>query len=371
MTDIPANADLYFRPTGFVDAPFGLDGQVKRLAGGMLWFGAFDVIVVEGGERRQGRLVPVERLEAFLSGLADWQREKARAAIARIEAPRTSLEIGERRITFEEPRIVGILNVTPDSFSDGGRFAGEPDKAAEAGFAMAADGAALIDVGGESTRPGAADVWEGDEIERTVPVIERLARSGTAVSIDTRKASVMEAALAAGAGLVNDVSGLGFDERAIGVVRDTGCPVIVMHHAGKAHELHAEPDYADPLIEVYDWLADRVEVLVEAGIAREKIVVDPGIGFGKALRDNLAILNGLALFHGIGCPVMLGASRKRMIGALSNEVPADKRLGGSLALTMLGLGQGAQLIRVHDVFDSVQALHVWRGLRDQALTVKN
>lgn len=367
MTDIPANADLHFRPTGFVDAPFGLDGQVRRLAGGMLWFGAFDVIVVEGGARRQGRLVPVERLEEFLAGLADWQQEKARAAIARIEAPRAAFDLGERRIGFDEPRIVGILNVTPDSFSDGGRFEDAPDQAAEAGFAMAADGAALIDVGGESTRPAAADVWEGDEKERVLPVIERLARSGTAVSIDTRKASVMEAALEAGAGMVNDVSGLRFDERAIEVVRDAGCPVIVMHHGGKPHELHPEPRFTDPLIEVFDWLADRVDTLVAAGIARDRIVVDPGIGFGKALRDNLAILNGLALFQAIGCPVMLGASRKRMIGALSNEAPADKRLGGSLALTMHGLAQGAQLIRVHDVPESVQALHVWRGLRDQAL----
>lgn len=367
QTQVSPAADLYFRPTGFVDAPFGLDGQVKRLAGGMLWFGAFDIIVAEGGQRRQGRLVPVERLEDFLAGLADWQQERARAAIARIEAPRNALRLGERRIAFEEPRIVGILNVTPDSFSDGGEHAGDSEKAAEAGFAMAADGAALIDVGGESTRPGAADVWEGDEKERVVPVIERLARSGSAVSIDTRKASVMEAALAAGAGLVNDVSGMRFDERSIGVVRDAGCPVIIMHHAGKAHELHAEPNYSDPLIEVYDWLADRVDNLVAAGIARDRIVVDPGIGFGKALRDNLAILNGLALFQGIGCPVMLGASRKRMIGALSNEAPANRRLGGSLALTMHGLAQGAQLIRVHDVPESVQALHVWRGLRDQAL----
>ena len=163
----------------------------------------------------------------------------------------------------------------------------------------------------------------------------------------------MEAALAAGAGLVNDVSGLRFDDRSIAVVRDAGCPVIVMHHAGKPNELHAEPSYSDPLIEVYDWLADRVDVLTEAGIARDKIVVDPGIGFGKGVRDNLAILNGLSLFQGIGCPVMLGASRKRFIGAMSNGAPADRRLGGSLALTVLGANQGAQLIRVHDVAESV------------------
>ncbi|HYZ47335.1 MAG TPA: dihydropteroate synthase, partial [Sphingomonas sp.] len=222
-------------------------------------------------------------------------------------------------------------------------------------------------VGGESTRPGAEAVWEGDEITRVVPVIERLARAGVAVSIDTRKAAVMEAALAAGAGLVNDVSALLYDERALEVVVRVGCPVILMH-TGDPKDLHHRALGAEPLLEVYDWLDARVAAVEAAGVPRARIIVDPGIGFGKTMADNLALLNGLALFQGLGCAVMLGASRKRMIGALSNEAPADRRLGGSVALALHGATQGAQLLRVHDVPETMQALRVWRGLRDQALT---
>jgi dihydropteroate synthase len=367
MTDISPSASLYFRPIAFVDAPFGLDGKVMRLAGGLLWFSAFDVIVVDGGERTAPRLVTVEALEDFLAALTDEQAATARITILRISETRAPFQLGERVLRFDEPRIAGILNITPDSFSDGGKHSEDPEAAADAGFAMSASGAALIDVGGESTRPGAADVWEGDEMARIVPVIERLAASGVAISVDTRKAAVMEAALAAGATIVNDVSALRFDDRALELVAKAGCPVIIMHHAGKAHELHADPNYRDPLIEVYDWLDNRIEELVAGGVARDRIVVDPGIGFGKALQHNLSLINGLSLFHGLGCPIMLGASRKRLIGALSNEAPTEDRLGGSLSLVTLAAAQGVQLIRVHDVPESVQALHVWRGLRDAAL----
>lgn len=367
MTEIPSSASLYFRPTGFVEAPFGLDGQVMRLAGGLLWFSAFDVIVVDGGERLAPRLVPIDALDDFVGSLTDAQAERARIVIARIGEPRVPFQLGDRVLRFDEPRIAGILNVTPDSFSDGGRHSDDPEGAADAGFAMSARGAAMIDVGGESTRPGAADVWEGDEMERVIPVIERLAASGVAVSVDTRKAAVMEAALSAGAAIVNDVSALRFDDRSLALAAEAGCPIVIMHHAGKGHELHADPVYRDPLVEVYDWLENRIAELVEGGVARDKIVVDPGIGFGKALQHNLALINGLSLFHGLGCPIMLGVSRKRFIGALSNEAPAEERLGGSLALVTLGAAQGVQLLRVHDVAESVQALHVWRGLRDAAL----
>lgn len=367
MTDISPSASLYFRPTAFVNAPFGLDEKVMRLAGGLLWFSAFDVIVVDGGERGQPHLVTVEALDDFLAALSDEQAAAARITIARISEARAPFQLGERVLRFDEPRIAGILNITPDSFSDGGRHYDDPQAAADAGFAMSARGAALIDVGGESTRPGAADVWEGDEIERVIPVIERLAASGIAISVDSRKAAVMEAALAAGASIVNDVSALRFDDRSLELVAKAGCPVIIMHHSGRAHELHADPNYRDPLIEVYDWLEARIGILVAGGVVHKKIIVDPGIGFGKALQHNLSLINGLSLFHGLGCPIMLGASRKRLIGALSNEAAAEDRLGGSLSLVTLAAAQGVQLIRVHDVPESVQALHVWRGLRDAAL----
>lgn len=367
MIDIPPSASLYFRPTAFVDAPFELDGRILKLAGGSLWFSAFDVTIADGGERLTPTLVTVEAMDGFLATLSDAQSDHARSVIARIVAPRGSLALGERVLRLDEPRIVGILNITPDSFSDGGQYYDDPQGAADAGFAMSAAGAALIDVGGESTRPGAADVREGDEVERVVPVVERLAASGIAISLDTRKASVMDAGFAAGAHIINDVSALRFDDRALDLVAKAGCPVIVMHHAGKSHELHATPNYRDPLVEVYDWLEARIDVLMAKGILRERIIVDPGIGFGKALQHNLALINGLSLFHGLGCPLMLGASRKRLIGALSQEAPVDERLGGSVALVTMAAAQGVQFIRVHDVQESVQALHIWRGLKDAAL----
>src|SRR5687768_14307390 len=350
---------IYLRPAAFVDAPFGLDGRVARLAGGLSWFSAVELIGDGGTE-----LVPVDALEARLAGLGD----AAQAAWASLIAPRPPLLLGERVIRFDQPQVVGILNVTPDSFSDGGRFA-DVEAAAAAGQAMAAAGAAIVDVGGESTRPGATPVWEGDEAARVVPAVKRLAAAGTAVSVDTRKAAVMEAALGAGAAMVNDVSALTWDPRAAEVVARTGCPVVLMHHQGSPETMQQAPRYDRPvLFEVYDWLEERIAAAAAAGIERTRIIVDPGIGFGKTVQHNLQLLNGLSLLHGLGCPVMLGASRKRMIGALSNEAPADKRLAGSVALALKGADQGVQLLRVHDVPETVQAVKVWRGLRDAALT---
>ncbi len=356
-------ARTYLRPTGFVDSPFGHDGKVARLAGGLGWFSAVETIREDGG-RISRELIPVERIEAAIDNMpAD-----AECLWGGLTAPRSPLAVGERTIRLDQPQVVGIVNVTPDSFSDGGKHQ-DPAVAAEAGHAMSAAGAAMVDVGGESTRPGAKPLWEGDELERVLPVVDQLARSGTAVSIDTRKAAVMEAALAAGAGLVNDVSGLTFDDRAAQVVADAGCPVVLMHHQGDPETMQQAPHYDRPvLLEVYDWLEARVEAAVAAGIERGHIILDPGIGFGKNVQHNLQLLNGLSLLHGLGCPIMLGASRKRMIGALSGEAPADQRLAGSLALALKGAEQGVQLLRVHDVAETVQALRIWRGMRDAALT---
>lgn len=345
---------IHLRPVQFVDTPIGRDGEVARLAGGMQWFAGYEV--VEGGAKRTLSLADFETT----LGAND---ERAASLHAAITAPRAPLVLGERTLRFDQPLVAGILNVTPDSFSDGGA---QPDPVA-AGVAMAAAGAALVDVGGESTRPGAELVWEEDEKKRVEPVVRGLAAAGTLVSVDTRKAVVMEAALGAGAAIVNDVAALLWDDRALEVVAKAGCPVVLMHSPDPAKGPHGEGGYANVLTDVYDWLEARVAAVVAGGVDRAKIVIDPGIGFGKSLADNLALLNGLAMFHGLGCPVMLGASRKRMIGALSNEAPADQRLGGSVTLALKGAEGGVQLLRVHDVAETVQALKVWRGLRDQAL----
>jgi dihydropteroate synthase len=262
---------------------------------------------------------------------------------------------------------MGIVNVTPDSFSDGGQYA-EAEAAAAAGARMAAQGAAIIDVGGESTRPGAKPVWEGDEIERVLPVVRQLAGGGTAVSIDTRKSAVMREAVAAGARMINDVSALTFDPEAAQCAATLGQPLVLMHHQGSPETMQEDPRYGDVLIDIYLWLEGRIAAAEAAGVERSRILIDPGFGFGKNVSHNLELMNGLAMLHGLGCPIVLGASRKRTIGALSGEAPADQRLGGSVALALKAAEQGAQIIRVHDVFESVQALKVWRGLRDQALT---
>ena len=355
---------LYLRPTAFVDAPFGYDGQVLRLAGGLCFFSQIELIEVRDNARVRQTLLPVEALESHINSLPTEMAEQAKRVIGNLTRPRAPLKVGPRNIPLDQPQVMGILNVTPDSFSDGGAHADPAGLALD----MLRNGAALIDVGGESTRPGAKPVWEGDEIARVEPVVRMLAAGGAAVSIDTRKAGVMEVALDAGAGLVNDVSALSWDDRALGVVAARGCPVVLMHHQGNPETMQHDPQYNDVLIEVYDWLDARIETAVAAGVDRANILIDPGIGFGKTLRHNLAILNGLSLFHGLGCPIVLGASRKRSIGALSGEAPADQRLGGSVALATLGAAQGVQMLRVHDVFETVQALRVWRGLRDEALS---
>jgi dihydropteroate synthase len=352
----------YLRPTAFVDAPFGHDGKVARLAGTMLWFAAVERVTLDEGRRASAELVPVERVDELLAlgGAAE-------QAWRNLTSPRAPLQLRERIVRLDQPQVAGILNVTPDSFSDGGGFA-DGEAAAQAGFAMAEAGAAIVDVGGESTRPGARPVWEGDEIERVLPIVTRLAAGGTAVSIDTRKAAVMGAALGAGAAMVNDVSALTYDEKSAELVAGAGCPVVLMHHLGTPETMQQAPSYDRPVpFAVYDWLEARIAAAEEAGIERSRIVVDPGIGFGKTVQHNLDLLNGLALLHGLGCPIMVGASRKRMIGALSGEAPADGRLAGSLALALKAVEQGAQLLRVHDVPETVQALRIWRGLRDAAL----
>jgi len=360
------DARVYCRPACFVDRPHELDDGCLRIADTMVWFAAWHVSLRDNDSVRSA-IVPVSELGDWIAAMPDRLAQAAKAQRAAVVRPRGTLQLGERIVRLNEPQLMGILNVTPDSFSDGGKHV---DKAAagEAGFALASAGAAIVDVGGESTRPGAPLVWEGDEIDRVESVVSALAKGGVAVSIDTRKAGVMEAALAAGATIVNDISALRYDERAMEVVVKAGCPVVLMHSPSAKSDPHEGGGYAHVLFDVYDMLAERVAACTAAGVDPAKIIVDPGLGFGKGVADNLALINGIALFHTLGCPILFGASRKRMIGALDNEAPADARLGGSVALHYQAATQGAQLLRVHDIAENRQALRVWRGLRDTALT---
>ncbi|WP_296677834.1 dihydropteroate synthase [Novosphingobium sp.] len=354
----------YLHPIALAASPQSEEGDALRLAGGLVYASRFAVIAREGGRVTSRIRYTLSELRAALADLP--------AAVCHqfenLQRIPAALQCGTRTIRLDQPQVMGILNMTPDSMSDGGQFLDKPDAANEHASAMLEAGAALIDVGGESTRPGAAAVWEGDELKRVIPAVERLAGAGAAISIDTRRPAVMEAALAAGAHVINDVSALRHDPRSMAFAAGTGAPVVLMHAPGEGDDLHGNAAYGDVVLDVFDWLGARRDAAVAAGIARDRIVLDPGIGFGKSVAENLALINALPLFHALGQPLLLGASRKRMIGALSNEAPAHQRLGGSLALALKGMDAGVQLLRVHDVPETVQAVRVWRGLRDAALT---
>lgn len=264
-------------------------------------------------------------------------------------------------LALDRPRIVGIINVTPDSFSDGGRFLAANAAIARA-LELEAQGADMLDIGGESTRPGAADIDIEEEWRRIGPVVTELARrSRITLSVDTRNAEVMRRAVAAGARIINDVSALTHDPESLAVAAGSCLPVILMHAQGDPRTMQVDPRYDDVVLDVTDVLSARVAACLAAGIARERIIVDPGIGFGKTPAHNLALLGSLSILHGLGCAIMLGASRKSFIARIAGGAGEDGRLPGSLAAALLGAAQGVQFLRVHDVAATRQALAVWEG----------
>ncbi|HWK42924.1 MAG TPA: dihydropteroate synthase [Croceibacterium sp.] len=359
---------LYIQPLTLVSGPQAVAGDAVRLAGGMAYAREFAITVTRDGAVVQRELATSATIADTLARLPAALGAEAEAQWAGLRAAHSPLQLGERTVRLDQPQIMGILNVTPDSFSDGGKFLDDPEEARSHAAAMHEAGAAIIDIGGESTRPGAAAVWEGDEIARVVPAVKHCVAMGAAVSVDTRRPAVMEAALASGAHIINDVSALRHDPRSLEFAAASGVPVILMHAPGTGDDLHAGAAYGNVVFDVFDALRDARDRALAGGIAAERIILDPGLGFGKSLAENLALMNALPLFHALGRPLLLGVSRKRMIGALGNEAPAHKRLGGSVALATIGMQAGVQLLRVHDVHDTVQARNVWRGLRDAALT---
>jgi dihydropteroate synthase len=264
-------------------------------------------------------------------------------------------------LSLDRPRVMGVLNVTPDSFSDGGNHI-DPRRAIVAGLAMAAAGADIVDVGGESTRPGAPPTDPDEEQNRVVPVIHALARAGVLVSIDTRNAATMAAALDAGAAIVNDISALMHDPAATALVAARRCPVVLMHMRGDPATMNARAVYTDIAREVADELAARIEAAEQAGIARDAIAIDPGIGFAKTAPQSAAMLRGLTTLRDLGCPILIGVSRKSFIAALADAPDAAHRLPGSLAAALFAITQGASILRVHDVPETIQALRIWQSL---------
>ncbi|MEE9453491.1 MAG: dihydropteroate synthase [Paracoccaceae bacterium] len=266
-------------------------------------------------------------------------------------------------LDLQAPKIMGILNTTPDSFSDGGQNYKFQDAITQAKM-MIAEGADILDIGGESTRPGADIIPSDIETSRTTPVITTLRETGITlpISIDTRKADVARSAIANGANMLNDVTALSYDPDSLHLAARHRVPVVLMHAAGDPKTMQDSPEYSDVLLDVYDYLVARIKVCIAAEIPRRNIIIDPGIGFGKTLTHNLALLRGISLFHTLGCPILLGASRKSLIGTLGHAPNPADRLPGSLAIALYALNQGVQMLRVHDIAETKQAIRLWAAL---------
>ena len=323
------------------------------LAGGTMSFAALDVLT---------RASPATKRRTVVLGDAfsgDWGREAFAAAdiLQELSGQRARLA----GMSLERPRIMGIVNVTPNSFSDGGEHA-TTEAAIAHGLRLVAEGADILDVGGESTRPRSDAVPLEEELRRVIPAVEGLrARTDAVISVDTRKAEVMRRAAAAGADMLNDVSAFTHDADALAAAAESGLPVVLMHAQGDPKTMNDDPRYDDVVLDVFDYLEGRIQACVAAGIPKSKILADPGIGFGKHLHHNVAVMAGLALYHGLGVPILLGASRKKMIGQLCNVEHAKDRVPGSLACAIAGVAAGVQIVRVHDVKETKQAIEVWRA----------
>jgi dihydropteroate synthase len=343
-----AHAKLYLRPIGFLYGDTATkavaEGAGLPLAGSAIAFTAAEL--VEGTKPR--RLLAQELARSHDPDLV--------RMLKRVTVPRPPFA----GLTFTRPLIMGIVNVTPDSFSDGGLYdttEGAIVHAAE----LASAGADIVDVGGESTRPGSDAVEEGEELSRVFPVLQGLAGLRAAISIDTRKASVARAAARAGAKIFNDVSALTYDKSSLAAAAETGLSVILMHARGEPKTMQDDPRYDDVVLEVYDYLADRIATAEAAGIPRTRIAADPGIGFGKTMDQTLTLLANLSLLHGLGVPLLVGASRKRFISGVSGGETPQSREPGSFAVALVAAAQGAQILRVHEVAGTRQVLSVWRA----------
>jgi len=345
---------IYIRPVGLFPAPLEEGEQAwggLPLAGQPLRFAAVEIIEREGKTATR-RIVALG--DAFER---DWGRYTLAASdlLEAIRAPRARLA----GLALDRPRIMGIVNVTPDSFSDGGML-GSAQDAIDHSLRLAEEGADILDIGGESTRPGADPVSLEEELGRVIPVIEGLrAKTETLISIDTRKAEVMRRAAAAGADILNDVSALTSDPQSLAVAAETGLPVILMHAQGNPKTMNDDPQYADVVLDVFDFLEKRIAACEAAGIPRSKLVADPGIGFGKHLHHNVSVMSALSLYHALGVPVLIGASRKKLIDRICDVPNPKDRVPGSLAAALAGAAQGVQITRVHDVAATRQALAVW------------
>jgi dihydropteroate synthase len=363
LADDGETVRIYVQPLGLVAgraaAAMAAAGQAQLLAGGPLAFTFCELLRRRGGDI-QRHIASVAALEHLIA-----QRPTPAAACAGILSRRIA---AARPDTADRPLLMGVVNVTPDSFSDGGAHL-DPAAALAHCRALAAAGAGILDIGGESTRPGAAPVAPATELARVRPVLEglrdmRADLPGVAISIDTRRAEIMRAALALGVDVINDVTALTGDTDSLAVAAASRARVVLMHMQGTPETMNLAPEYDDVALDVFDYLELRIEACIAAGIERGRLIVDPGIGFGKRGRENREILRALALFHGLGCPILLGLSRKGL--GIAKDMPPRDRESISLAAAMHALSQGVQMLRVHDVAATRQAVELWRRLMEEA-----
>ena len=322
---------------------------------------AFDKLEIF--ERKKRGIVKSNFYSIFdIKKLNKKKREKINSDIKSIVSKRKDI----LKLKFNKPQIMGVLNVTPDSFYDGGKNS-KTQMAISQAHRLIADGADIIDIGGESSKPGAVPVTAEQEIERVIPVIKEVSGFGVPISIDTQKSSVMEAAVIAGASIVNDISALSADPKSLRLLRELGVPVILMHMQGTPVDMQNNPYYQFAPLDILEYLRNRIDVCLESGISLSNIIVDPGIGFGKNLNHNVALLNRLSLFHNLRVPIAIGVSRKSFIASLNEDEPPDQRLAGSLAMAIWACQQGVQILRVHDVAETKQALKIYKAVVDDDL----
>jgi dihydropteroate synthase len=347
-----AGANLHLRPIGLLYGATAEAAVAERLAlplaGGVIAFTAVELIEGAPGNAKRRLLTALQ--------LAASRDTDLGAVVERMTAPRPPFA----GLAFDRPLLMGVVNVTPDSFSDGGLY-DTTEEAIVHAAELAAAGAAIVDVGGESTRPGSDAISAAEELSRIMPVLEGLSGLHAAISVDTRKAAVARAAAEQGAKILNDVSALTYDQDSLAAAAETGLSVLLMHAKGEPKTMQVNPVYADVVLEVFDFLEARLAAALAAGIPRARIAADPGIGFGKTIAHNLALLANLSLLHGLGVPLLVGASRKRFIGGLGGEKDPRAREPGSYAAAIAAAAQGAQILRVHDVAGTRQALQVWRA----------
>jgi dihydropteroate synthase len=347
-------AGIYLEPVGLLYGAVAREaialGAALPLAGSSIAFGAVRLWEGEPGSIEHA-IVRTATIQAIEEPLVKELLERLTAARAPIAG-----------LSLDRPRIMGIVNVTPDSFSDGGEHL-EPAAAIAHARKLAGEGADIVDIGAESSRPGASAVPLEEELRRLLPVLQGLKELRVPVSIDTRKPEVMREAAAAGAAILNDISALTFSEDSLGTAAALKKPVILMHAQGSPDTMQKSPTYKDVAIEVYSFLESRIEAAVAAGVPREALIADPGIGFGKTRAHSLALLQSIGLFHGLGVPLLAGISRKSSIQSLSGAEGAKESGPGSLAAALDAAGQGVQIVRMHDVAAARQALSLWKQLR--------